>query len=404
MEVAEIRNEGDENPNGLKLVVHRDGQVVEEHPGVTTSRGKSNVAALVNAASKTVKLEQISGKPTEELHAGMQVALAAPSAVAVASAPARLTGDDYVGDVADRTGFAGLEAIDEITMVCVPDLMARLPAGRHRPGDRQGGAAGDDRPLRADGRPHRDPRPAAGPQRAADQGVAGRQGRLRLEVRRAVLAVDQGLGPGHRPNIVHAAVRPHGRHLGPQRRHPRRAQGTGQRGRARARSRLEIQITKNEHDLLNPVGINCIRSFPGRGIRVWGARTLSSRPGVALPQRPPAVQLPRGVDPERHQLGGLRAERPRAVGQDPPHDQPRSWSASGARARCSALTPDEAFFVKCDGETNPAEGIDAGQVVCEIGVAPVKPAEFVIFRLSQFSGGASLVSRVIQHRPRRQER
>ena len=55
-------------------------------------------------------------------------------------------------------------------------------------------------------------------------------------------------------------------------------------------------------------------------------------------------------------------------------------------------TPDEAFYVKCDSETNPAEGIDAGQVVCEIGVAPVKPAEFVIFRLSQFSGGTSLVS------------
>ena len=46
------------------------------------------------------------------------------------------------------------------------------------------------------------------------------------------------------------------------------------------------------------------------------------------------------------------------------------------------LTPDEAFYVKCDRETNPAEGIDAGQVVCEIGVAPVKPAEFVIFRLA----------------------
>jgi phage tail sheath protein FI len=55
-------------------------------------------------------------------------------------------------------------------------------------------------------------------------------------------------------------------------------------------------------------------------------------------------------------------------------------------------TPNEAFFVKCDGETNPAEAIDLGQLTCEVGVAPVKPAEFVIFRLSQFSGGASLVA------------
>ena len=59
------------------------------------------------------------------------------------------------------------------------------------------------------------------------------------------------------------------------------------------------------------------------------------------------------------------------------------------------LTPDEAFFVKCDGETNPSEAIDVGQVTCEIGVAPVKPAEFVIFRLSQFSGGTQPRRRVI---------
>jgi phage tail sheath protein FI len=56
------------------------------------------------------------------------------------------------------------------------------------------------------------------------------------------------------------------------------------------------------------------------------------------------------------------------------------------------LTADEAYYVRCDGETNTAESIDAGQVVCEIGIAPVKPAEFVIFRLAQFSGGTSLVS------------
>ena len=54
-------------------------------------------------------------------------------------------------------------------------------------------------------------------------------------------------------------------------------------------------------------------------------------------------------------------------------------------------SPTEAFFVKCDEETNTAESIDAGQVICEIGVAPVKPAEFVVFRLSQYSGGAALV-------------
>jgi phage tail sheath protein FI len=50
-------------------------------------------------------------------------------------------------------------------------------------------------------------------------------------------------------------------------------------------------------------------------------------------------------------------------------------------------TPGEAFYVKCDAETNPPDVVEAGQVVCEIGIAPVKPAEFVIFRLSQWTGG-----------------
>ena len=53
-------------------------------------------------------------------------------------------------------------------------------------------------------------------------------------------------------------------------------------------------------------------------------------------------------------------------------------------------TPEKAFFVKCDEETNPPEVIDVGQLIVEIGLAPVKPAEFVIFRIAQFSGGAAL--------------
>ena len=53
----------------------------------------------------------------------------------------------------------------------------------------------------------------------------------------------------------------------------------------------------------------------------------------------------------------------------------------------SGASPAQAFYVKCDAETNPPEIVEAGQVVCEVGIAPVKPAEFVIFRLSQFTGG-----------------
>ena len=145
---------------------------------------------------------------------------------------------------------------------------------------------------------------------------------------------------------------------------------------------LEVNITKAEHDSLNPVAVNCIRSFPGRGIRVWGARTLSS-------------------DPEWRYLNVRRLfnylEESIMAGTQwvvfEPNDE-ALWAKIRRTIaaflvmewRAGALfgaTPDEAFYVKCDRETNPAEGIDAGQVVCEVGIAPVKPAEFVIFRIAQ---------------------
>jgi hypothetical protein len=152
---------------------------------------------------------------------------------------------------------------------------------------------------------------------------------------------------------------------------------------------LEIQITKSEHDLLNPHGINCIRAFPGRGIRVWGARTLSSDPAWRyLNIRRLFNYLEESIlngtqwvvfEPNDH---ALWAKMRRTISAFLVNEW-RKGSLFG-------LTPDEAFYVQCDDETNPAESIDAGMVVCEIGVAPVKPAEFVIFRLSQYSGGAAL--------------
>jgi phage tail sheath protein FI len=151
---------------------------------------------------------------------------------------------------------------------------------------------------------------------------------------------------------------------------------------------LGFQVTQAEQGGLNKAGINCIRAFPGRGIRVWGARTLSSDPEW------------RYINVRR--LFNYVAESIMEGTQwsvFEPNDQ-RLWmqlriAASNFLLRTwreGALfgaTPEQAFFVKCDEETNPPEVIEAGQVICEIGIAPVKPAEFVIFRLSQYSAGAS---------------
>jgi phage tail sheath protein FI len=148
---------------------------------------------------------------------------------------------------------------------------------------------------------------------------------------------------------------------------------------------LEVQVTKGEQDLLNPIGVNCIRSFPGRGIRVWGARTLSSDASWRY------INVRRLFSMIEESI-----ERGTQWVVFEPNDQ-FLWSrvSRDVRAflrmvwRSGALfgtSPDQAFYVKCDAETNPSELRDLGQMVVEIGIAPVKPAEFVIFRVSQWSG------------------
>jgi hypothetical protein len=147
---------------------------------------------------------------------------------------------------------------------------------------------------------------------------------------------------------------------------------------------LKYVITKAEQDLLNPKGINCIRDMGNRGIRVWGARTLSSDASWRyINVRRLFLMIEQSIEhgtqwvvfePNDHTLW-------KKVRRDVSAYLKRVW-ASGA---LFGKTPEEAFFVKCDEETNPVEVRDAGQLIIEIGIAPVKPAEFVIFRIGQWS-------------------
>jgi phage tail sheath protein FI len=150
---------------------------------------------------------------------------------------------------------------------------------------------------------------------------------------------------------------------------------------------LGFQITGDEQGGLNKVGINCIRAFPGRGIRVWGARTLSSDPEWRY------INVRRLVN---YISESIMEGTQWAVFE--PNDS-RLWmqlriSTSNFLTRVwhdGALfgaAPDQAFYVKCDEETNPPDLVEAGQVTTEVGIAPVKPAEFIVFRISQFQVGA----------------
>ena len=184
--------------------------------------------------------------------------------------------NDYVGDVRrpHRLQRAGGGRRGHHGRRTGPRRRAR--AGRHRPRDVQGRPARDDRALRADGRPGRDPRHAARPQPAAGpQSGASPTPATTRSSRRST-------GPGSRCSTRSPAPTSSCRRPATW---PACGRATTtpaactRRRRTRwcaERSTLQTQITKAEHDLLNPVGINCVRSFPGRGVRVWGARTLSS--------------------------------------------------------------------------------------------------------------------------------
>jgi phage tail sheath protein FI len=382
---VEVQDGGEGKPqDSFRLLVKRGGKVEETFDDVTTKRGKQNVVTVVNAQSKLIRIEEKAQGAALEKPAPGQVALATPPPT-----PERLSPDTYIGDPAERTGFGGLEAIDPITMVCVPDLMAAYQQGAI---DAEGLQAVQlaqiaHCELMGDRVAIIDPPFGLNAQQIREWRVekAGYDSKYAALYWPWVKVFDPASGE----NIF---VPPSGAMAGIWSRNDdtRGVHKAPANEVVRGAISLEINITKSEHDLLNPHGINCIRAFPGRGIRVWGARTLSSDPAWRyLNIRRLFNYLEESIlngtqwvvfEPNDHNLW---AKIRRTIASF----LVMEWR----KGALFGLTPDEAFYVKCDDETNPAEGIDLGQVVCEIGVAPVKPAEFVIFRLSQYSGGSSLV-------------
>jgi phage tail sheath protein FI len=147
---------------------------------------------------------------------------------------------------------------------------------------------------------------------------------------------------------------------------------------------LQYLITKGEQDILNPKGVNAIRDFrpDGRGIRVWGARTMSSDPDWKyINVRRLFIFIEESIDqgtqwavfePNDEKLWAR-------IRQSISNFLTTQWR-NGA---LMGTTRDEAFFVICDRTTMTEDDIDNGRLICEIGIAPVRPAEFVIFRIQQ---------------------
>jgi phage tail sheath protein FI len=386
---AGAKKDGDDGKSAeqtpsYRLVVSA-GSEQEVFEGLSLKKGRGYLATKVNAASKLISIEETGASLPE----AQRVPASGTYALVLPSIPAaKIEPSHFEGDVARREGMGGLAAVDEITMVCMPDLMTLAANGSDvHLRDLQGKMiahcenAGDRLAIL-------DAPPNLLPQDVLEwrQQTAGYDSKFAtlyypwLEVMDPLTNQPLLVPPsGHVAGVWARTDSTRGVHKAPANEVVMGVNGLG------------FQVTQEEQGGLNRTGINCIRAFPGRGIRVWGARTLSS-------------------DPEWRYLNvrrlfnyvseSIMEGTQWAVFE--PNDE-RLWmqlkiAASNFLRRTwreGALfgaTPEQAFFVKCDSETNPPDVIEAGQVIVEIGIAPVKPAEFVVFRISQYSADASEVA------------
>ncbi|QXJ21409.1 phage tail sheath family protein [Actinomadura graeca] len=392
VEVADIDGgdkAGEKADDRFKLVVKVDGSVAESFNVSTKKNTRTYIVTQVKERSKLITVTEAA--PTGQLARpdNQSVTLPAPAAPASPVADGRTIGPEhYLGDAADRTGFGGLEAIDAITMVAAPDLMSAYQRGAI---DLEGLKAVQlgmiaHCELMGDRVAIIDPPPGLNARQVYEwrQDTAGYDSRYAALYYPWIKVFDPSSGQtglippsGHLAGIWARSDAERGVHKAPANEVVRGAVDLG------------LQVTKGEQDLLNPIGVNCIRSFPGRGVRVWGARTLSSDPAWRyLNVRRYFNYLEESIligtqwvvfEPNDHALWARIRRNISAF-------LVTEWR-DGALFGASA---EEAYYVKCDEETNPPESVDLGRVVCEIGVAPVKPAEFVVFRLAQISGGGEL--------------
>jgi uncharacterized protein len=148
------------------------------------------------------------------------------------------------------------------------------------------------------------------------------------------------------------------------------------------------RVTPSEQGELNEAGVNVIRMFDTLGIRPWGARTLArtDRPDMKyINVRRTFCMVEESIaqgtswtvfEPNDTELWSMVVRDLKAFFTG-------LWRDGALMGR----TPEEAFMIKCDRETNPPDSVDRGLLVALIWLAPVKPAEFVVFKVSQFSGG-----------------
>ena len=386
--VEVVKPAGDNPPEDQFTLIARRGGVEEKFENLSLRKGKAtrNVLEVVNKESKLIRVAEKEStlNPLEKMPAPGVYPLAV--AEVKTAALAKVSSNTIVGNVADRAGLMGLEVCDDVTMVCCPDLMALYQGGNIS----MDGVKAVQAAMIAHCENMRDRfaildcPPGLNPQQMKDW-------------RMNTAGYDTKYGAVYYPWVKVAnpidgesiAVPPSGCMAGVY------ARSDNERGVHKAPANevirgatgVEMLITKGEQDILNPIGVNCIRSFPGRGIRVWGARTLSSDASwryINVRRLFNFVEKSIQTGTQWIVFEPNDADLWARIRRDITAFLTNVWR-SGA---LFGATPAQAFYVKCDEETNPQSVRDAGQVVIEIGMAPVKPAEFVIFRISQWANGS----------------
>ncbi|MDZ8052650.1 MAG: phage tail sheath family protein [Aulosira sp. ZfuVER01] len=392
--------EGEAPPNTgeyFTVQIRRGDEILEQYENLTMNRevpaqvGTYAVTALRN--SMYINVEDISqtGQPLSRRPTNGQYELAPPI---VAQTVDRFS-QDFEGVRDDRTGVRGIFEIDEITMLACPDLMRAYQAQVMNLDQIHGimelmismceGSASGDIPNPPNRMVLIDPPP----EQTKPQQVVEWLNRFN---RRSMFAAlyypwikvpnprDRGnpilIPPcGHVMGVWARTDETRGVYKAPANEVPRGVIGLG------------YETNFREQELLNPLGINCIRTFPNRGIRIWGARTLvepdktewryiSVRRLISYIEK--SIELGTQWVVFEPNDEDLWARVKRTVS----NFLERIWR-EGALFGAS---PEQAFYVKCDEELNPPETRILGRLYIEVGVCPVRPAEFVIFRISQWNG------------------
>ena len=375
----------------FSLSIIEGGEVVESYEDLTLD-GPRGVAGVVNATSTRIKVEV---NLAEDVDLSSQLDLLKPGAYQLEKAapvPVPVTGRKFAGSEAARSGINGLAIAEDVTIVAVPDLVT---AATKEDGSLDLGlwkAVQTSLIAHCEQHSNRiallDTPPGMTPQQVREwRSDVAQYDSAFAALYYPWIKVENPTGSNGNAEIL---IPPSGHVAGLW----ARTDETRGVWKAPANDTLrgvldvERNVTQNEQGLINPIGINAIRPFGTRGIRVWGARTLASDTdwqylnvrrlfnmveSTILEGTQWAVFEPNDVslwEGVKRTLGGYL------------HGLWQAGALFGS-------TPDQAYFVRCDETTNTPESIDQGKLIVEVGLAPVKPAEFVIFRISQNKQSAS---------------